>query len=59
MLLYNCGGNVGKIRIDVLISKEVAERLYNYIKKANLRTHGNLSKTVEEAIREFLERHGG
>ena len=50
---------MGKIRIDVLISKEVAERLYNYIKKANLRTHGNLSKTVEEAIREFLERHGG
>ena len=52
-------GKISKIRIDVLISKEVAERLYNYIKKANLRTYGNLSKTVEEAIKEYLERHGG
>lgn len=60
VLLYNCGESMsGKVRIDVLISKEVAERLYEYVKKTNLRIYGGLSRTVEEAIREFLERHAG
>ncbi|MEM2196423.1 MAG: hypothetical protein QXH10_09250 [Ignisphaera sp.] len=47
-----------KTRIDVYIDKKLAERLFNYVKKTNPRLFGGLTKAVEEAIEEFLEKRG-
>jgi len=48
-----------KVRLDVYISKEVADALYEYIRRKYERPYGKLSRTVEEAIVEYLKRRMG
>jgi len=51
--------NKRKIRIDVMLSEDLVERLYEYVKKTSAKLRGGLSRTVEEAIKEYLDRHAG
>lgn len=48
-----------KVRLDVYISKEVVDRLYEYVLRKYSRPYGKLSKTVEEALVEYLNRRMG
>jgi len=46
-----------RLRIDLYIDEDLAKRLYNYVKKTNPRIYGSLTRTLETAIKEFLDRH--
>lgn len=45
------------VRINIYLEKETADKLYDYVRKKHIRPYKMLSKTVKQAIEEFLERH--
>jgi hypothetical protein len=47
----------GKVRISVLIRKEIADRLWELIKMKYERPHGMLSYEVEQALQAWLAAH--
>jgi len=46
-----------RIDINVRIYRETYERLMHYILTHYKRTYGYMSKVIEDAIREYLDRH--
>jgi len=46
-----------RIDINVRIYRETYERLMHYILRNYKRSYGYMSKVIDEAIREYLDRH--
>ncbi|MEM2259988.1 MAG: hypothetical protein QXP52_00165 [Candidatus Aenigmatarchaeota archaeon] len=44
-------------RINATVERETYERLWNYVKKKYISPWRKLSVTINEAIKEYLDRH--
>jgi len=49
----------GKVDTHVYLSTEVYQRLWDYVKRNFPSPKGAFNKVVEDAVKEFLDRHGG
>ena len=49
--------HIEKIDINIRIYRETYERLMHYILRNYKRSYGYMSKVIDEAIREYLDRH--
>ena len=46
-----------KVALKVFIDKELYERLKLYIAETHPKLYGGITKTIEDALREYLDKH--